>query len=150
CGDRVTLRPMTEQDWDILLAWNNDPVVLYFAEGDHVASRSLHEVRDIYRSSSQNAYTFMIEVEGRVIGECWLQKMNLPRILERWPGRDCRRIDLMIGQKEYWGQGYGTEVIRLLTEFGFEHERADLIFGCDIADYNPGSQKAFEKAGYAM
>jgi hypothetical protein len=24
-GNRITLRPMTEHDWDILLKWNNDP-----------------------------------------------------------------------------------------------------------------------------
>ncbi len=26
------LRPMTEDDWDTLLPWNNDPEVLYYIE----------------------------------------------------------------------------------------------------------------------
>jgi len=41
-------------------------------------------------------------------------------------------------------------VIRLLAAFGFEHERADLIFGCDIAEDNHASLRAFEKAGFQV
>ena len=42
-GPRVLLRPLTEDDWAPLLAWNNDPEVLEFAEGDDVRSRTLDE-----------------------------------------------------------------------------------------------------------
>ena len=141
---------MTEQDWELLAKWNSDPEVLYFSEGDDVDSYSLKEVKQIYRGVSQNAFMFIIEFEGRPIGECWLQEMNLPRILERYPDRDCRRIDIVIGEKELWGKGLGTETIRLLTKFGFDSENADLIFGCDVADYNPRSHRALEKVGYRI
>ena len=142
------LCPMTEDDWNILLKWNNDPDVLYFAEGDDVASRSLEQVQQIYRSVSQRAFCFITEVDSSPIGECWLQQMNLERILEKYREKDCRRIDLVIGEKRLWGQGLGTEVIGTLTRFGFEVEKADSIFGCDIADYNSRSLRAFEKNGY--
>ncbi|HEX28876.1 TPA: GNAT family N-acetyltransferase [Candidatus Poribacteria bacterium] len=79
-GERVTLRPMTEDDWDILLRWNSDPDVLYFAEGDDVRSYSLEQIQQIYRGVSQNAFCFIIEVAGNPIGECWLQQMNLDPI----------------------------------------------------------------------
>ncbi|HEY41696.1 MAG TPA: GNAT family N-acetyltransferase [Dehalococcoidia bacterium] len=149
-GDRIVLRPLTEGDWDILLKWNNDPEVLYFAEGDDVESRDLEQIRNIYRGISQNAFCFIIEFENTAIGECWLQEMNLECILEKYPGKDCRRIDLIIGEKRLWGQGLGTDVIRTLTRFGFEHERSDVIFGIDIGDHNPRSLKAFQKAGYRI
>jgi RimJ/RimL family protein N-acetyltransferase len=141
---------MTEDDWDILLKWNSDPDVLYFVEGDDVRSYNLKQVQEIYRGVSQNAFCFIIEVAGTPIGECWLQQMNLERILQKYPGLDCRRIDLMIGEKAFWGQGFGTEVIRLLTSFAFEGESADLVFGCDIADDNLASLKAFQKVGYQV
>lgn len=144
------LRPMTERDWDILLKWNSDPDVLFFTEGDDVDSYSLEQVQDMYRHTSQNALCFIIEVDGSPIGECWLQQMNLERILRKFPGLDCRRIDLMIGEKVYWGQGFGTEVIRLLTSFAIKQAGADLVFGCDIADYNIASRKAFQKIGYRI
>ena len=147
-GAKVTLRPMAESDWPVLARWFSDPEVLYFAEEDDVQSRPLEDVQGIYRSASQTAFCFVIEVDGYAIGECWLQKMNLEEILARYPGRDCRRIDVMIGEKELWGRGYGTDAIAALTRLGFEQERADMIFGCGIADYNPRSLRAFEKNGY--
>src|SRR5215208_4984524 len=61
---RVTLRPLTEDDWSTLLRWNNDPEVLFFSEGDDVTSRTLEEVQAIYRGVSQTAFSFMIEVDG--------------------------------------------------------------------------------------
>jgi RimJ/RimL family protein N-acetyltransferase len=147
-SDRLVLRPMTEADWPTLLRWNNDPEVLYFSEGDDVTSRSLEDIQGIYRGVSQNAFCFMAELSGEPIGEGWLQGMNLERILRRFPGKDCRRIDLSIGEKALWGQGLGTEMIRLLSGFAFEQERADRVSGCDIADYNPRSLKAFLRTGY--
>jgi RimJ/RimL family protein N-acetyltransferase len=149
-GVPVRLRPMTEDDWGVLARWNRDPEVLHYSEGDDVTAYTLEEVQEIYRGVSRTAYCFIIEVGGRPIGEGWLQEMNVERILRAYPGRDCRRIDLMIGEKEYWGQGIGTEAIRLLTEFGFVVQRADAIFGCSIADYNRRSRRAFQKVGYKV
>ena len=149
-GEHVVLRPMTEEDWDLLLKWNNDPEVLYFSEVDDVASRTLDEVQQIYRGVSQNAFCFIIKVVDQDIGACWLQQMNLDRILKRYPDCDCRRIDIEIREKKYWGKGYGTESIKLLTNFAFESEHTDIVFGCDITDYNHRSLKAFKKARFEI
>jgi aminoglycoside 6'-N-acetyltransferase len=140
---------MTEQDWDLLLRWNSDPEVLYYTEGDDVSAYSLEEVQGIYRETSQTAYCFIMEWNEQPIGECWLQQMNLGRILQKYPDQDCCRIDLMIGEKILWGQGIGTRAIRLLTQYAFEQERADLVFSC-VSDYNPRSQKAFQKVGFRL
>ncbi len=146
----MILRPMTEADWDLLMKWNSDPEVLYFSEGDNVTGRTLEEVHNIYRSVSQAAFCFIAEYDGRSIGECWLQQMNLERILKSYPDLDCRRIDLTIGEKDLWGHGIGTRVVGLLSELGFEEEQSDVIFACDVADYNPRSLKAFQKNGYEV
>ncbi len=146
----LRLRPMTEDDWDLLEQWNADPEVLFFAEGDDVAGWSPAQVRAIYRTVSQHAYCFIIEYLGNPVGEGWLEEMNLNRVLQIYPGQDVRRIDLMIGDKSCWGKGIGTEVIRLLTAFGFQSEGADLIYIPEVADYNPRSLKAFQRVGYSV
>ena len=149
-GDRVVLRPLTENDWDVLLAWSNDPDVLWFAEGDRVASRSLAEVQAIYRGVSVTAYCFIIEYRGQPVGECWLQAMNLQRVIDRYPGLDVRRIDIALGAKALWSRGLGTEAVRLLIEFGFECEGCDAIFEPEVADYNTRSRRVFEKLGFRV
>ena len=68
-GNLVTLRPLTEEDWDVLLRWNSDPDVLYFADGEDVSSYDLPTVQSIYRTVSQNAFCFIIELGGQPIGE---------------------------------------------------------------------------------
>ena len=36
--DDIVLRPMTEDDWDLLLTWNNDPEVLYHCVGGYISA----------------------------------------------------------------------------------------------------------------
>lgn len=148
-GEQVALRPMTENDWDILARWNRDPEVLYFSEGGHVESYDLEDVQGMYRWVSQNAFCFIIEFNDQPIGKCWLQRMNIERLLEKYPAKDCRRIDLLIGEKRLWGQGLGTDTIRTLTRFGLEEEGADMIFGL-VGDYNLRSVGAFKRVGYEV
>src|SRR5437870_4492777 len=110
-GDRVVLRPMTERDWPLILAINNDPEIAYFTEGGEWQPYSLRRLQQIYHGISAHALMFAIEHEGQAIGECWLQRMNVQRILDEFPRRDVRRIDIAIGAKHLWGQGLGTEAI---------------------------------------
>ena len=74
--------------------------------------------------------------------------MNRVRISEKHPGLDLRRVDIMFGEKELWGRGLGTEAVRLPVEYGFEREGTDVIFACDIADYNKRRLHMFQKAGF--
>jgi len=59
--DELTLRPMTDDDFDVLLKWNSDPDVLYFSEGDDIEKYSLEDVQGIYGYVSKMAFTFIIE-----------------------------------------------------------------------------------------
>ena len=147
--DNIKLRPMTDDDFEILLEWNSDSDVLYWVEGDDVDSYSLPEIQGIYGDVSQNAWCFIIEYDGTPVGECWLQNMNMPHIIEEFPDDIIYRIDIMIGDKNYWNHGIGTRVIRMLTDLGFENRNADKIFYLP-GDYNKRSIRAAEKVGYKI
>ena len=90
-GDRVRMRPLTEDDWGLLLKWNNDPDVMEYAGHKDFKASSLGELQAIYRWISTHARCFIIEAEGRPIGEGWLQRMNLRRIVDQFSGKDLRR-----------------------------------------------------------
>ena len=144
----VVLRPLTEGDWGLVLGWWNDAEIAYYDDSNEGAY-SLAQVQGIVRGISRTAFCFVIEFEGRPVGECWLQAMNVERVLRRYPGLDCRRIDIEI-EKDYWGLGIGSTAIGLLVAFGLESEGADAIFAMDVADDNLGSRRAFEKAGFGV
>lgn len=147
-GHTVKLTPLTDQHLPLLYRWNSDPEVLYWCEEEDVTCNDRETVRLIYGSVSQHAFCFLIEADGMPIGECWLQEMNLPYIRDRYPaGTDVRRIDMMIGEKDWWNRGIGTEVIRLLCVFAFQQEHVQIL-SCFCDDYNLRSRRAFEKNGF--
>jgi RimJ/RimL family protein N-acetyltransferase len=37
-----------------------------------------------------------------------------------------------------------------VVEVEFDECKADAVFGCDVADYNPRSRRAFEKNGFVV
>ena len=145
----IKLRPMSDDDFDYLLKWNSDAEVLYFCEGDDVESRDLEDIQGIYGYVSKMSFCFIIEYQGLSIGECWLQQMNLEHILAKYPNLDLRRIDIMIGEKDFWNKGIGTKVIKRLVDFGFDDQNADMIFYMP-ADYNTRSIRAAEKVGFIL
>ena len=148
-GPRLLLRPLTENDWAPLLAWNNDPEVLAWAEEDEIESRSLDEVQRIWRAISVNAHCFLMELDSEPVGECWLQRMNLERLVARHPGEVVRRIDIAIGVPSLWGQGLGREAVGLLLDFGFHRERVDVIYAC-VDTGNVRSRRMFASLGFEV
>lgn len=142
----VVLRPLCDAHLPLLYKWNADAEVLYWCEEDDVRQYEAGAVRQIYGSISQNACCFLIEADGIPIGECWLQKMNLPDVIAQYPGLDVRRIDMMIGEKTYWNRGIGTTFLRMLIDYAFYGENVDVIHAL-VDDYNVRSRRAFEKNG---
>ncbi len=66
------------------------------------------------------------------------------------PQLDIYRINGEIGYwlgEPYWGQGYGTAAIKLLTAYAFEELKLLRVFAGVFAG-NMASMKVFEKAGY--
>ncbi len=148
----IVLKPLNDEHLPLLYKWCADPEVLYWTEGgeDTDLSYDKETVHAIYGGVSQNAYCFLIEANGVPIGEGWLQKMNLPEILAMYPKTlDARRIDMSIGEKDYWNQGIGSQFVRMMVEFAFASEHVDVLH-CICGDYNKRSQHVFEKNGFTL
>ena len=73
--------------------------------------------------------------------------MNIIDVVEKYPHKNIKRIDIAIGEKKYLGKGIGTKVINLLVDFAFFQNNVDIIY-CFICSYNIRSLKAFEKNGF--
>ena len=147
---KIILHPLSDEHLPYLYKWNSDPEVLYWVEGDDVESYSPEVVRQIYGGISQNSLCFLIEVNGEMIGECWLQKMNLPHVKALYAENAVvRRIDMSIGEKSYWGKGIGTIFIGMLVKYVFESEQVDVLH-CLCEDYNIRSCRVWEKNGFTL
>lgn len=146
----ILLKPLTDEHLPYLYRWNADPDILYWTEGEDVEAYTPETVHQIYGGISQDNFCFIIEVNGEIIGECWLQKMNIPSVKSIYTDdADVRRIDMSIGEKKYWGKGIGTLFIRMLVEFAFVKERVDVLH-CFCEDYNIRSKRVWEKNGFSL
>lgn len=56
-------------------------------------------------------------------------------------------VGYMIGSREHWGKGVATEVVKLLTDYGFGRLNLNKI-SAGVVDGNAASSKALEKNGY--
>lgn len=150
-GSDVILRPLNDSHLPCLCKWCADPEVLYWTEGgtdDCELTYTPETVREIYGGVSQNAFCFLIEAAGRPVGECWLQKMNIPSVQAMYGSSvDVRRIDMSIGEKAYWGRGIGTKLIGMLMDFAFNGQHVDALH-CFCEDYNIRSCRIWEKHGF--
>lgn len=147
---KIILHPLSDDHLPYLYRWNSDPEVLYWTEGDDVAAYPPEIVHKIYGGMPQNTLYFAIEVNGEMIGECWLQKMNLPNVRAMYAdGTDVRRIDMSIGEKAYWGKGIGTLFIGMLVKYAFKSEHVDVLH-CFSEDYNIRSKRVWEKNGFTL
>jgi len=150
--NNIVLIPLNDGHFPLLYKWCADPEVVYWTDGgvDNGHSHDKDTVHKIYGGVSQNAFCFLIEIDGVPIGECWLQKMNLEKILSMYEdSTDVRRIDMMIGDKNYWNKGIGSQFIPMIIDFAFNTERVDVLH-CLSEDYNMRSCRMWEKTGFSL
>ena len=146
---RIVLRPITDDDIPLLCALNSDPEALRWAD-DNAEPYDEARVKGIWGYVSPMAYCFIVEADDVPIGDCWLQRMNLPEIQSLYPkGTDVRRIDMSIGKTAYWNRGIGTTMIRCLTDFAFREENVDVLH-CMCNEENIRSVRVWEKNGFRL
>ena len=77
--------------------------------------------------------------DDKLIGELALDVVN-------WSGRDAF-VGLGIGETEYWGKGYGTDVMNVLLRFAFTEVNLRRV-SLTVFEYNPRAIRSYEKAGF--
>jgi RimJ/RimL family protein N-acetyltransferase len=90
---------------------------------------------------SPASYFFSIRTlaEDKLIGDLGLDVVD-------WSGRDAF-VGLGIGEIEYWGKGYGTDVMNILLRFAFQEINLQRVT-LTVFEYNPRAIRSYEKAGF--
>jgi RimJ/RimL family protein N-acetyltransferase len=90
---------------------------------------------------SPASYYFSIRAlaDDKLLGELALDVVN-------WSGGDAF-VGLGIGEAEYWGKGYGTDVMNVLLRFAFTEVNLRRVT-LTVFEYNPRAIRSYEKAGF--
>jgi len=112
-GKKTILRPLRKAtDFESCWRWNNDPKVRwYWAAHLPVTEKKEEEWFDAL-ANKPGEIAFGIEtLEGNLIGVLALMNIN---------GKDRTAISgTVIGEKEYWNKGYGTDAKMILLNYAF-------------------------------
>ena len=112
-GEKVILRPMKQDDLTRQHEFNQD-LELYGLDSDYPRVSPLEKARSFYETRTkydENIAPFAIEADGKYIGYC-----SLMHLQNRYGNLE---LGILIGDREYWGRGYGRDAIKLLLEYGF-------------------------------
>ncbi|MDY6892221.1 MAG: GNAT family N-acetyltransferase [Chloroflexota bacterium] len=144
-GKKVVLREKLISDALDDYAWRSDPELAGFDGVQPLAmfpqEYTLYYVDELRRGDLLKRWFGIDNLEGKHIGNCMYYDMN--------ESRKQVKIGIMIGDREYWGKGYGTEVITLLVDYLFENTEMDRIY-LDTLDWNLRAQKCFQKCGFVL
>lgn len=114
-GEKVVLRGVAREDLPRLWAFNNDVAVELAGGGAPPMPQSLERLQaDFDREAAKggrDGVHFAIEADGRCIGGCGLTGVDeLAHTAE---------LGITIGDREYWGRGYGRDAVTLLLDYAF-------------------------------
>ncbi len=142
-GPRVTLRAIERDDLPRFHAFNNDLAVELAGGGDPPWPQSLARLTaDFERNTAQGGregMTFAIEADGQVIGGCGLHGLG--------PTEQTCELGIAIGDKAYWGQGYGREAVALLLDYAFRLVNARRVF-LRVHAANERAIRAYRACGF--
>ncbi|ALC84165.1 acetyltransferase [Bacillus gobiensis] len=140
---RITLRPVIEDDWEMRYRWLSDPDINKCppsGTGIPLTPATVRERTLIYAKSDPSRVDFtVLQEDGTAIGNAHLFNVN--------PWSRKAEFGVWLGEKSVWGQGYGTEVTRVLAEFAFMRLNLHKVYLSVDAD-NFGGIRCYEKAGF--
>lgn len=144
-SQRLTYRTLGVDDVSqYYVDWLNDPKINRFLETRHTLQTldSCHSyVADMAASPFQHLFGVYQRDTAKHIGNTKLGFVN--------PHHKSAQLSLFIGDKDCWGQGYATEIIKTITQWGFSDQNLEKIeAGCH--DQNLGSLRAFLNSGYQV
>lgn len=141
-GNKVRIRSLEREDLPKVWQWLNDGDVMYYwaSPGSMV---SMAELERHFSKSLETADTrrwFIIEGEGqRPIG--LMMCFNLDQRHRR------AEVGILIGEKDCWDKGYGTEAMVLFLDYLFNELGLHRVY-LHTQDYNLRAIKSYEKCGF--
>ena len=123
-GEKVVLRAIQREDLEMLCVFNNDLDVELAGGGDPPMPQSLVRLQAEFDEKAgkggRDGASFAIEADGNLIGQCALFHFEET-------GHTCE-LGIGIGNKEYWGQGYGRDAVQVLLDWAFRYRNLHKVW----------------------
>jgi RimJ/RimL family protein N-acetyltransferase len=143
-GELVRLAPLEPEEFaEAYQRWSTDSEYLRLEDTDTATPTLMSRIKEHFeeRDLSPLNYDFAIRTLNgdRLIGTVGLFEIDLAS-QQCWVG-------IGIGEREFWGQGFGTDAMREVLRYGFVELNLRRI-SLDVFGYNQRGYKSYLKAGF--
>ena len=142
-GERIYLRSYEMRDKEVVLAGVNEPVGARLT-GTHGDGFTLEQIERYIQMNIDNEgdgrYGWVICLaDDTVVGEVVINEID--------ENNRSASIRIALYDPKYFGQGYGSEAMRLAVDFGFKQANLHRI-SLGVFNFNPRAIHVYEKIGF--
>jgi RimJ/RimL family protein N-acetyltransferase len=144
-GEKIRLRAYRKEDAPKALEFVNDAEIKRLLITGVPFPNTLKDEEEWVesQSSSKELYSFAIETldDKKYIGGCGINNLD-------WKN-SVATVGIFIGDKDYWGKGYGTDAMKVLVKFIFEQMNINKV-KLHTFSFNERAIKSYKKCGFQV
>ena len=138
-GKKCYLSPIDVNDAEQFTEWLND---LEVTENLTLYPQNINlegEKDFLLKLSKEHTYSIIDNDSNKLIGNCGL--IGIDHL------NQTAEIGIFIGNKKYWSNGYGTEALSLLLDYGFKAQNLHNV-SLRVYSFNERAKKCYAKTGF--
>lgn len=141
-AEKCYLSPCSGEDGELWARWMNDlDVSLPLGDEAYMTvglERMQEDVQQII-ARGEHVFTIVERQSGCAIGRCLLFALDMVN--------RSAMLGIFIGEKSYWGMGYGQEATRLLLDFAFNLLNLHSVM-LGVFSFNQRARHVYEQLGF--
>ncbi len=140
-GQKVILRPITDDDTDLIVRWRNEPSVYEYFIFRQPFTAEMHRgwLKNRVATGQVVQYIIVLKDTQQPVGSVYFRDIDTRH--------ESAEYGIFIGEDSARNKGVGTETARLFTDFGLGALGLHRIF-LKVLDGNDIARRSYEKVGF--
>lgn len=142
-GEKIYLRPMEKADLPVFIRWLSDPEITRFTTMQAYTMEDETQWYDkMTTSGNDEIWCIHLKASDKLIGNCGYHGNT------RHPGYEGEAfLGIIIGEKDEWGKGYGTDAFRTLIDYVRRKKKRPAVY-LTVDTLNRPAQFVYQKLGF--
>lgn len=140
-GEQIYLRPMAEEDTDMVVAWRNQDWVMknFIYRAPFTREGHLQWIHTQIDTGRVVQFIICLKASDKPVGSVYFRDIDVTHHKAEY--------GIFLGEKEALGRGIGTEAAKLALQYAFSVLKLHRVMLRVLAD-NSRARKSYEKAGF--
>ena len=138
---QIYLRPMVDEDTDMIVAWRNKPSVknYFIYQADFTREGHLYWLHEVVEKGRACQMIICDKADNTPLGSVYIRDIDHTHHKGEY--------GIFIGDEEARGRGIGTEAAKLMIQYGFEELGLHRIY-LRVLSGNKKAIRSYENAGF--